>query len=218
MVFDIRALDGLDFDEGKERFEFYQESLLDLFLSTPEGQSLAAEYGDTGFWAAQLLYYGFYYEGITLPRMSLSDVRTIITDLFPRKISLSGPEDAEGAVGELVAFWRFLEREFGLKQANKIIRYLEGIESQFPAMMTDSSKFGIAKSFFMIGQKTGFDMSSQEGVDAFTAYYNANMIEQQSQPHFDIIDVPHSDHKHRTERKRKRKMARASRNRNRKRK
>ena len=45
-----------------------------------------------GFWAAQLIYYGYQYEGTAVPRMAVGEVETVVTELFPRKISLISPD------------------------------------------------------------------------------------------------------------------------------
>ena len=42
----------------------------------------------------------------------------------------------------------------------------------------------MAKSFFMIGQAAGFDMSSQEGMNAFMLEYNERLLAGQSFPEY----------------------------------
>ena len=75
-------------------------------------------------------------------------------------------------------FWKFLKREYQLSNADDILSYLHEIEPDFRDIMNDTSKFGMAKSFFMMGQKAGFDMSTQEGLDEFLLHYNANVAPQ----------------------------------------
>ncbi|MBI4818829.1 MAG: hypothetical protein HY791_21340 [Deltaproteobacteria bacterium] len=38
--------------------------------------------------------------------------------------------------------------------------------------LSDTSNFGMAKSFFMLGSKMGYDMSTQEGLDAWVTARN----------------------------------------------
>jgi len=45
--------------------------------------------------------------------------------------------------------------------------------------MNDPSRFGMAKSFFMMGQAAGFDMTTQEGAEAFMNWYNAMVMMQE---------------------------------------
>jgi len=135
-----------------------------------------------GFWAAQLIYYGWQYEGVTIPEMTVGDVRSVVEGLFPRKISLHSPEDADDAIPELLAFWEYLKREFHLPQADAVIQSLHDLEPDFRGMMNDPSSFDMAKSFFMMGQAAGFDMTSQEGTNKFMLAYNASIAARRTPP------------------------------------
>lgn len=175
MAFDIRQLDTLEeFDE--EVFYAYQDALLDQFLDSPEGQTHLAEDPDMGFWAAQFMYYSFAYLGATLPRMRTADVDEVVTDLFPAKISLQSPDDADETIPELLAFWQFLKREYRLRNADTVLRRLRKIAPGFKDIMNDPSRFGMAKSFFTMGQASGFDMTSEEGMGEFVELYNASIV------------------------------------------
>ncbi|WP_293349446.1 MULTISPECIES: hypothetical protein [unclassified Microcoleus] len=173
--FNIRQLNGLDYDEAEPLLDDYQETLIELFVNSPEGEEYCKTYPDVGSWISHLIYYGFGYEGCTLPSMKAADVETIIEDLFPRKVTLLSPEDSENAIPELLAFWHFLKREFKLQNATSIIKYLRDIEPEFQEIMQDSSRFGIAKSFVTMGHKAGFDMTTEEGLKQFQEIYNAEI-------------------------------------------
>lgn len=177
-LFDIRQLDGVDYDQAEPILEDYQDTLIALFAKSPEGQEYLQTHPEMGFWIAQLIYYGYGYEGFTLPRMTKNDVEIVIEELFPRKVSLLSPEEADDAIPELLAFWQFLKREFKLRNANGILKYLREIEPEFSDIMNDSSKFGMAKSFFAIGQQAGFDMTTDKGLQQFQQFYNANVAPQ----------------------------------------
>ena len=175
MDFDIHQLDRMAPDsEGTEAaFEAFQQALLERFAQSPEGQERFKADPDMGFWAAQLMYYGYQYEGKAVPRMTVGDVQTVVTELFPRKISLHSPEQADDAIPELLAFWKYLKREFHLPQSDAVLEFLREVEPDFPGMMNDPSNFGMAKSFFTMGQAAGFDMTTQEGMNAFMLAFNA---------------------------------------------
>ncbi len=173
MTFNIYQLDNLYLDEAEPLLEDYQDEIIELFANSTEGQSYLETHSDMGGWIAHLIYYGYSYEGFTLPQMTDDDVKLVLESLFPRKISLFSPEDADDAITELIAFWQFLKREYQLSNADAILEYLHEIEPNFRDIMNDTSKFGMAKSFFMMGQKAGFDMSTQEGLNQFTLHYNA---------------------------------------------
>jgi hypothetical protein len=83
--------------------------------------------------------------------------------------------------------------------------------------MDDPSKFGMAKSFVMMGRQAGFDMTKEDDIDAFMHRYNASILAQSPE----LISGPRRtgpSGKARAKRKTKRKAARAARKRNRKKK
>ncbi|NJK69930.1 MAG: hypothetical protein HC789_19895 [Microcoleus sp. CSU_2_2] len=188
--FNIRQLNGLDYDEAEPLLEDYQNTLIELFVNSPEGEEYCKTYPDVGFWISQFIYYGFGYEGFTLPRMKVEDVETVVEELFPRKVTLLSPEEGENAIPELLAFWQFLKREFKLRNATSIIKYLREIESEFGDIMDDSSKFGLAKSFFTLGHQAGFDMTTGEGLTQFQELYNASIAPMLASENSDIFGLP----------------------------
>ncbi len=181
MDFDIHQLDRMapDSDGSEAAFEAFQQALLERFTQSPEGQERIKADPDMGFWAAQLIYYGYQYEGKAVPRMTVGDVQTVVTELFPRKISLHSPEQADDAIPELMAFWMYLKREFHLPQTDAVLEFLREVEPDFPGMMNDPSNFGMAKSFFSMGHAAGFDMTTQEGLDAFMLAFNTRQLGRQ---------------------------------------
>ena len=48
--------------------------------------------------------------------------------------------------------------------------------------MNDSSKFGMAKSFFMAGSEAGFDMTTEKGLKAFQEQYNQKLQKSTANP------------------------------------
>jgi hypothetical protein len=155
--------------------------------------------------------------------MTVSDARTVVMELFPRKISLHSPEQADDAIPELTAFWSYLKREFHLPLADAILEFLREVEPDFPALMNDPSNFGMAKSFFTMGQAAGYDMTSEDGMYAFMQAFNTGVLGRQtlpvpSLPSFSFFDPPSglNPPKKKAEKK-KRKLAEQARKRNRKR-
>jgi len=180
MAFNINKLDKIDPDSrrAESQVEKYQEDLIDLFFESPEGKERLEIDPEMGFWAAQLIYYGYNYVGVTIPNMTVSAVKETIEDVFPRKISTSSPDEADDTIPELIAFWTFLQREFKLPTAGLILSYLKKIEPGYRKIMNDSSKFGMAKSFFMMGQDAGFDMTDEKDMKRFMKVYNAKIAAQ----------------------------------------
>ena len=213
MSFDIHQLDGLDYDAAEEVFAEYADALLESFVASPEAQAHLAEFPDGGSsWVSTFLDLDHGYLGVSLPEMTRRDVKEIVTDLMPRKISLLSPDDAADAIPELMAFWRYLKREHALDQADEILGLLEELAPDFISMMYDPSKFGMAKSVISMGQEAGFDMTNPAEIDAFMYLFNAASLG-------DALDLPPgvpkrpsgSSKAERAHRKKRRKMARASR-------
>jgi hypothetical protein len=220
MTFDIYSLDNLyddldvDIDEEEALYE-YQDALTSLFLESPEGQELRQTYPEAGFWAAQLIYFGFQYIGDSIPQMTVVGVEEIVTELLPGKVSLLSPDEAYQALPELIAFWEYLKREYKLKRAPAILKYLKGLKpSRFVNWMSNPAKFGLAKSFFMAGQAAGFDMTDEKDVDTFMEIFNASVIAESGGDFGEFPEAPTRRSREDAKEKRKRKAAKASRKRN----
>ena|SRR6266566_2676231 len=163
--------DGLPLEKKARQ---YQDDLMQLFEQSPEGQALWNEGIEPG-WASMMMDFGIHYLSVTPPQMSPDNVRQILFDLFPRKVSASADEAPE-IVRELQAFWNFLQREFHLENAAACLTVLdEKTARKLKKEMSDPANFGIAKSFVTMGMQRGFDMSSEEGINAWMATYNAEI-------------------------------------------
>ncbi len=176
-MFDIRQTptdeDG-EWDDGA--VEDYCNGLMEEFAASPEGSAAAEHYGDIG-WAHSFLYYGFNYLGSAPPEMSRADVEEILFELFPRKVSTE-PDRAVEIIGEIRAFFEFLHRQYGLTNATEILQDLgNDATRQLERKLADPGNFGMAKSFFMLGNEAGFDMTTQEGLSEFMLAYNASIAE-----------------------------------------
>jgi hypothetical protein len=221
MTFDIHQLDEIDAltEEGEESLYQYQDALIELFYESAEGEHHRKTFPEMGFWSTQLIYYGYSYIGVTIPQMTVAFVDEIITDIFPRKISLFSPDDARETIPELIAFWEFLKREFELPNSKEILKYLKGTNiDEFVNMMNDPSRFDMAKSFFMAGQAAGFDMTDEKDINSFMHLHNAVLMADSE----GLINKPVREIGRRRQEKakerQKRKAAKATRKRSRRRK
>lgn len=225
MAFDIERLS--DIEPGEEEFYDYLEELLNLFVNSPEGK--AREEVDEGmaFWAKVTIDYGFNYIGVALHEMDANSMEELLTEVFPRKVTLSKPEDADDGLPAMIAFWEYLKREYQLPNAENILRYLRAVKPKdFKSWMNDASRFGMAKSFASMAHAQGFDLSDEEQSKSFLSLYNAGFLGQIGLPPDDIglslfgDNAPGPAAKSKKERdkaRHKRKMARASRKKNRQR-
>ena len=153
----------------------YREQLLQLFVQSPEGKALEEEGIQPGGWADMMMEYGMGYPGVTPAQMSAADLREVLFELFPRKVSAL-PEVAPEVIRELQAFWQFLQREFHLENAVACLKVLdEKAAERLEKEIGNPANFGIAKSMVMMGMARGFDMSSPEGIEKWMATYNAEI-------------------------------------------
>jgi len=228
MTFDISQLDKIEYDGSDETFEKieeYQDYILSEFVESEEGVSLQKDFSDIGFWSRQLIYYGYIYNGVSLASMGLYDIKEILNNIFPRKISLESPNDANEIIPELLAFWKFIQKKYGVDQSNKVLNYLYDSKNSYYDVMNDSSKFGLAKSFMMQGSSSGFDMSNPDDANQFMNIYNHNLLastaEKETNNDANFIGVRATStlsKKSQLKKKKLRKMKKASRKRNKKRK
>lgn len=228
-AFDINALDTIDLDSSKGEWEMedFIDHLIDRFIASPEGQETLKSDAGMGFWTAQLILYGSDYIGVTLTQMTVRDVDELLTDIFPRKISLHSPDDADDAIPELISFWQFLLREYQLPNAEAILIFLQSLDrKKFKKEMNNPENFGMAKSFLMMGQSAGYDMTNQKDMDRFKHAYNAHLMSQEMDPELppslpDFGSLSHrlngtSGGMGKSHNRKKRRMAKASRKKNRK--
>jgi hypothetical protein len=175
MTFDIHSIDHLELDDDEDyaKFDDYQAELLGLFENSPEGQQHREKYPNYGWWIGMFMDYALKYQGCSIPRLQLEDVDELLTDVLIRKISLQKREEALDAIPELVAFWKFIKREFHTRNAGPILKYLETCSpDEFADAMFDPRQAGMAKSFFMQGNAAGFDMTDKKQIDRFMVLDN----------------------------------------------
>ncbi|MFM7448312.1 MAG: hypothetical protein ACKO24_06925 [Leptolyngbyaceae cyanobacterium] len=184
MPFNINQLNHLDYEKSESVLPNYLDQLVEQFAQSPEGKAHAQEYPEFGKWISSFTEMAYVYEGFTLPKMTRREVQIMMEHLLPRKITLGKPADAANTIPELVALWNFLGREYHLRQAAAIAAYLTSIEGKFTDWMFDPAKGGMAKNFLMSGMQAGFDMTTQEGLNAFQLAYNEQLLAEKSKESF----------------------------------
>jgi hypothetical protein len=142
--------------------EFVKELVIE-FSDSIEGKTYLQTHPATteyvGSWIDHLLYFGYVYESVTLLQMGMSNVEVIVTQIFPHKISLLDPIEANTAIPELIAFWQFLKREYQHPQAHKIIKLLKQVKSKFSSIMNDQRNFDLAK--FSLTSIAKFELTNE---------------------------------------------------------
>ena len=174
-MFDIHQTIRDQYGESDEgRVQDYIDGLMEEFAQSPEAQPLREADADLS-WAAMMMEYANSYIGCTPPEMTLADFNEVVFELFPRKVSVEA-DQAEAIITGLRAFWSFVARQYGLDNARVILATLDGLAvGRLQKKLADPANFGMAKSFFMQGSAAGFDMTTQEGISAFQAAFNAGL-------------------------------------------
>ncbi len=224
MMFDIQQSiydEHGEYDE--QRAHDYIDGMMQEFSDSPEAEPIIEATGDIG-WAGMLMHYAIDYIGVTPAEMTLADVNEVLFELFPREVSTE-PESAPEIIEELTAFWRFLDRQYELPHAGRILAALDdNAVNRLKQALSDPTNFGMAKSLFMFGSEAGFDMSSQEGLDEAMLAYNTLVARQSLSgpsvegplPQAKSLRPDKSRSQLRADRKRKKKAQRKAQKRNRK--
>lgn len=107
------------------------------------------------------------YFGDTVATLAPSGLREIIFRIIPRKVGIDASE-ARWIIDDNRAFYTFLKREFGFEQADACLRVLGGeAVRELEEALSDSSNFGMAKSVVLAGRDAGFDVDTEEGLQAW---------------------------------------------------
>lgn len=189
MAFDIRRLDGLDYDDAEPLLEDYIIEAIEAFAESDIGQVHMERFPKGGDWIGTFIEMAYLYGGFTLSKMTKANAQEVMEYILPRKLALLDPSDTDGAIDELVAFWQFLAKTYRLRSGNAIAAYLQSIADKFPQWMFDPARGGMAKNVMMQGLQAGYDMTSPEGLKAFQAEYNRN-LPAQSPNLAEMPDIP----------------------------
>jgi hypothetical protein len=154
------AQDGDEIDAEARRP--LEDELVRRFVASPEAKAL------TDVQACRFVMdFAADYFNATIATLGPRELREIVFDIIPRKVSIEASA-ASWIIEESRAFYAFLKREFALEQADACLRVLGGdAVKKLEAALSDTSKFGMAKSLFMGGREAGFDMESKEGIEAW---------------------------------------------------
>ncbi len=175
MVFDIRLLDNLSYDEAELLLEGYIVDAIDEFVKSETGQAYVQTCEEGGAWISNFIELAYLYGEFTLSKMTKANVQEVMEYILPRKLTVLDPSSTDDAIPELVAFWTFLREDYKLRSAGAIVKYLQSIQDKFRHWMFDPARGGMAKSFLMEGTNAGYDMTSPEGIEAFKNIHNQQL-------------------------------------------
>jgi hypothetical protein len=228
-MFDIHRGPQDEYGEfDHDRVGEYVDGLMQEFAASPEGKALY-DAGEDLHGVAFMLEYSLGYLGLTPPKMTLRDFNEVVFQLIPKKVSTPA-ESGPGFIREIKGFWEFAQRQYGLRNAAPILATLgEKAMERLRQALADPANFGMAKSFIMAGQEAGYDMTTQKGMEEFTAIYNASLLSRSlpsplqprlsMRPSFDraLLDLPPDSppSNYKQEKRKERKRQRQARKRNR---
>jgi hypothetical protein len=150
--------EGDEIDDEQRRV--LEDELMRHFVRSPEAIGLSNVQ-----LCRFILDFGASHFGATIATLEASELEEIIFEIIPEKVSIDSSE-ASAIIAANRAFYSFLKRELGLKQADACLRVLDGdAVEQLEAALSDSSNFGMAKSMFMRGREAGVDVGSKEGIE-----------------------------------------------------
>jgi predicted pyridoxine 5'-phosphate oxidase superfamily flavin-nucleotide-binding protein len=139
-----------------------QDELVSRFAASPEGRAL----DDVQFCHFVMDFAADYFNA-TIATLGARDLREILFDIIPRKVSIDASA-ARSIVEVIRAFFAFLKREYRLDHADACLRVLgDDAVKKLEAALSDTNKFGLAKSLVMRGREAGFDMDSKAGIEAW---------------------------------------------------
>jgi hypothetical protein len=181
MSFDIHQdIYGPDWFIDEKKAERYKKRLLELFEKSPEWKSARQDTdSDDPMWSDMFLNMVLFYIGQPLFFVNSTTLREALYDILPQKVIVPAAE-APNIIRELKAFWTFIKREYDLPHADSCLKVLnqKTIISRLEKEMSDSSKFGMAKSIMMQALDAGVDITDQAKIDQFIEQYNQQIADE----------------------------------------
>lgn len=164
LVAELAALREAGPDMDHEERADLEAELTRRFLASPEAEGLADMEA-----CSFVMDLAATHHDETIATLQPSGLRTLLFQTVPAKVSVRAA-DAGEIIAECRAFYAFLKREFGLAQADACLALLDDkAVAKLEAGLSDESNFSPAKAFVMAGARAGFDMNSQEGIEAWLA-------------------------------------------------
>ncbi len=161
--------------EEEDEFEAASSDLVARFEATDAGAGLE--------WVAdQVLSFKWAYLDGDLGSWTNDDVRAILLDLYPGKVSLGPHGDAEVITG-FAAFLRFLA-DAGLlepSRAHRLARTVEASRADFAGAMADDNRYSMGKRLVAAMRADGIDPTDQTNVDAWIADFNERPLRERDQ-------------------------------------
>ncbi len=146
--------------------------LLDEFADSSFGQAL----GEDAYDCQILLELASYVSGTSIVGISPASLHDIVFEIIPAKVHMS-PSEAGVCIEAARAFYHFLGDRYNLDVAEGCLKVLD---DHAPAVLaqalSDQSSFGVAKSMSLVGIEAGFDVTSEEGLQAWMSEMDGQQL------------------------------------------
>ena len=167
----LAEMAGEDDGEGDEEGdELGLPEILGLFEESRHAKNAP----DPG-WIEMALGYGEDHLGVSLSDFDADALQEVVFELFPRKVSCE-PSAAPEIIRSLRAFWTFAKEDLAHPHAEACLAELgDDAIPRLKKELEDSSNFGMAKSFFMLGRSRGFAVETEQGSREWSEAFNQAM-------------------------------------------
>lgn len=163
--------------------EEMQEKWFDMFSETRFFEQLTEHQKENADFAIHVFtHYYMSYMDQGLLECTTDDAEYMCTDILSRKVTAE--RDFYEALGPIIAaFFEFMgEKEyFSEKDAQKIKKHILSIQDKIVKASENPNNWGMAKSMMMRASEQGYDMSSQEDMDAFLRVQQLNALQRLQQ-------------------------------------
>lgn len=112
------------------------------------------------------------YMNATIATLQPDELHEILFDIVPSKVMID-VADARGVISDVRAFYLYLKREHNLPQADSCLQLLaDPAVGELEEALADDGTFGIGKAILHLGEKLGYNTSTQEGMDELVQAMN----------------------------------------------
>ena len=113
----------------------------------------------------------FNYELDDFEEIKPHNIKTVLTEIFPRKVSAE-PEELRNFIPVLVTFFESLKVKGVVKDTPALIKSVKDSEEEMLKNAKNPEYFGMAKSLVMQMKKDGVNFEDKEAVDRWIFNYN----------------------------------------------
>lgn len=113
----------------------------------------------------------FNYEISKIEEVRPQNIRTVLTQIFPRKYSAE-PEEFRRIIPVLVSFFEYLDQAKLLKETDALIKAVKDSEEAMIKNAANPEYYGMAKSFVVQMKQDGVDSEDEAAVARWISDYN----------------------------------------------